>query len=240
MIYWGRPVVMICLLFFYTVLYLNKKKTIPMKIIALDFSLISPAMTLYDSTTQSYEFISFTACPSLKSYEMSKKYETHRSISPYVSVIPYVRSIDKSTYSTTEETKTIDALSLSNLIMSQINQFSPDICAIEGYSFASHSASYIDLVSYQSILRSKIKENNYPLIVVSPSQGKKALSGKGNAQKNDQINSFIENKPHMPYIENNRFWQFLQKYKINEKKEKPIDDIVDSVGILISSLKLIQ
>ena len=219
-------------------LYLHKNNT--MKISALDFSLISPALTNYNSVTQFYEFYSFTACPSIHSYETSKKYETHRSISPYVFVIPYVRSIDKSTYSTTEETKTIDALSLSSLIIEKINQFHPDYVGIEGYSFASHSASYVDLVSYQSILRSKIKENNYPLIVISPAQGKLALSGKGNAQKIDQINSFLENKPHMPYIENNPFWQFLQKYKIDEKKLKPIDDICDSVGIMLGVIKLIQ
>lgn len=211
-----------------------------MKITSIDFSLVSPAITNYNSTTQSYEFISFTSVPSLKSYETSKKFKTHRDIQPYTTIIPYIRNIDHTSYQTIEESKVLDALSLSSLIMDQINQFSPGICAIEGYSFASHSASYIDLVSYQSILRSKIKENGYPLIVVSPSQGKLALSGKGNAQKIDQINSFIENKPHMPYIENNRFWQFLQNYKINEKNPKPIDDIVDSVGILLSSLKLIQ
>lgn len=211
-----------------------------MKITSIDFSLVSPAITNYNSTTQSYSFTSFTSVPSLKSYETSKKYETHRSISPYVSVIPYIRNIDHTSYQTTEETKTLDAISLSNLIMSQINSFSPDICAIEGYSFASHSASYVDLVSYQSILRSKIKENNYPLIVVSPSQGKKALSGKGNADKMEMIKSFIANRPNIPYIEENEFFQFLKNYKINEKNPKPIDDIVDSVGILLGSLKLIQ
>lgn len=210
-----------------------------MKIAALDFSLISPAMTLYNSTTQSYDFYSFTACPLLKSYETSKKFQTHRDIQSYTTIIPYTRNIDHTSYQTTEETKTIDALSLSSLIMDQINHFSPDVCAIEGYSFASHSASYVDLVSYQSILRSKIKENNYPLIVVSPAQGKFALSGKGNAQKIDQINSFIENKPHIPYIENNPFWQFLQNYKIDEKNTKPVDDICDSVGIMLSAIKLI-
>ena len=211
-----------------------------MKIAALDFSLISPAMTLYNSTTQSYEFISFTSVPSLKSYETSKKFQTHRDIQPYVSVIPYTRNIDHTSYHTIEESKVLDALSLSSLIMDQINQFSPDICAIEGYSFASHSASYIDLVSYQSILRSKIKEKGYPLIVVSPTQGKLALSGKGNVGKPEQIKSFIENRPSIPYIEENEFFQFIKNYKINEKNPKPIDDIVDSVGILLSSLKLIQ
>ena len=211
-----------------------------MKIAALDFSLISPAMTLYNSTTQSYEFYSFTACPSLKSYETSKKFQTHRDIQPYTTIIPYTRNIDHTSYQTTEETKTLDALSLSSLIMEKINQFHPDYVGIEGYSFASRSASYVDLVSYQSILRSKIKEQGYKLIVISPSQGKKALSECGNADKTLQLKSFIENRPHMPYIENNPFWQFLQKYKIDEKKLKPIDDICDSVGILLGSLKLIQ
>ena len=211
-----------------------------MKITSIDFSLISPAITNYNSTTQSYEFISFTSVPSIHSYETSKKFKTHRDIQLYVSVIPYIRNIDHTSYHTIEESKVLDALSLSSLIMNQINQFSPDICAIEGYSFASHSASYIDLVSYQSILRSKIKENGYPLIVVSPSQGKKALSGCGNADKTLQIKSFIENRPNIPYIEENEFFQFLKNYKINEKNPKPIDDIVDSFGIFLSSLKLIQ
>lgn len=210
-----------------------------MKCVVIDFSLISPAMTLFNSETNIYDFYSFTSVPSLKSYETSKKYETHRSISPYVSVIPYIRNIDHTSYQTTEETKITDALNLTSLIMEKIYHFSPDICAIEGYSFASHSASYVDLVSYQSILRSKIKEQGYPLIVISPSQGKKALSGKGNADKMEMIKSFITNRPNMPYIEESSFWQFLQNYKIDEKKLKPVDDIVDSVGILLASLKLI-
>ena len=208
-----------------------------MKITSIDFSLVSPAITHYDSTTQSYSFTSFTSVPSIHSYETSKKFQTHRDIQPYTTIIPYIRNIDHTSYQTTEETKTIDALSLSSLIMDQINQIHPDYVGIEGYSFASHSASYIDLVSYQSILRSKIKENNYPLIVVSPAQGKLALSGKGNATKIDQIKSFIENRPNMPYIEENSFWQFLQDYKINEKNPKPVDDICDSLGIMLATIK---
>ena len=210
-----------------------------MKITSIDFSLISPAITNYNSTTQSYEFISFTSVPSLKSYETSKKFQTHRDIQPYTTIIPYTRNIDHTSYQTTEETKIIDAINLTSLIMDQINQFSPDFICIEGFSFCSKGASAIDLISYQSILRSKIKENNYPLIVVSPAQGKMALSGRGNATKIDQINSFIENRPTIPYIEENSFWQFLQDYKINEKNPKPVDDICDSVGIMLSAIKLL-
>ena len=210
-----------------------------MKITSIDFSLVSPAITNYNSTTQSYEFISFTACPSLKSYETSKKFQTHRDIQPYTTIIPYTRNIDHTSYQTAEETKITDAINLTSLILEKINQFSPDFCCIEGFSFCSKGASAIDLISYQSILRSKIKENNYPLIVVSPAQGKMALSGRGNATKIDQINSFIENRPTIPYIEENSFWQFLQDYKINEKNPKPVDDICDSVGIMLSAIKLL-
>ena len=210
-----------------------------MKITSIDFSLVSPALTNYDSTTQSYSFTSFTSVPSIHSYETSKKFQTHRDIQPYVSVIPYTRNIDHTSYQTTEETKIIDALNLTSLILSHINQFSPDICAIEGYSFASHSASYIDLVSYQSILRSHIKKCGYPLCVISPTQGKMALSGRGNATKMEMIKSFITNRPNIPYIEENSFWQFLQDYKINEKNPKPVDDICDSVGIMSSAIKIL-
>lgn len=124
--------------------------------------------------------------------------------------------------------------------MSQINQFHPDHVCIEGFAFCYKGSSAIDLIIYQSILRSKIKENNYPLIISAPSQGKKALSDCGNADKMEMIKSFIGNRPNIPYIEDNEFFQFLQDYKINEKNPKPIDDIVDSVGILLASLKLIQ
>lgn len=212
-----------------------------MKITSIDFSLVSPAITNYNSTTHTYDFVSFTAVPTYHSYETSKKFQTHRSISPYITIVPYVRSIDKSTYQTTEETKVLDAMSLSNLIIHKINEFHPDIVVIEGYSFASHSASYIDLVSYQSILRSQIKKYGYPLYVISPSQGKMALSGKGNADKMTQIHSFIENRPDIPYIENNPLWQYMNKNKdIIDFGKKPWDDLVDSFAIFLSSLKHIQ
>lgn len=211
-----------------------------MKIASIDFSLISPALTYYNSQTHTYSFISFTSVPSYHAYETSKKYETHRDLQPYIEVIPYIREINKSTYQTTEETKVLDAMSLSNLIIHKINSFHPDIVSIEGYSFASHSASYIDLVSYQSILREKIKKYGYPLYVIAPTEGKKCLSGKGNADKMTQIRSFIDNRADIPYIENNPFFLFLQSYQINEKYPKPIDDIVDSLGILLGTLKLIQ
>lgn len=210
-----------------------------MKICAIDFSLISPAMTLFDSGTNTYDFYSFTSVPSLKSYETSKKFQTHRDIQPYVSVILYVREIDKTNYQTTEESKILDALNLTSLIMSRINQFHPDYVCIEGFAFCSKGSSAIDLIMYQSILRAKIKENKYPLIVIAPSQGKKALSDCGNADKIDQIKSFITNRPNIPYIEENSFWQFLQNYKIDEKKLAPISDICDSVGIMLSAIKLI-
>lgn len=211
------------------------------KICAIDFSLISPALTNYNSTTQSYNFYSFTACPSLKSYVTSKKYDTHRSISPYVSVVPYIRNIDHTSYQTTEETKITDAINLTSLILEKINQFSPDFICIEGFSYCSKGASAIDLIMYQSILRAKIKEQGYKLIVVSPAQGKKALSDRGNATKMEMIQAFIENIHHVQGIEENTLWQYMNKNKdIIDFEKKPWNDLVDSFGICLAGMKIIE
>lgn len=211
-----------------------------MKITSIDFSLISPAMTNYDSTTHTYDFISFTAVPSLDSIQNSKKYLTHRQISPYITLIPYIRQINKSTYQTEQSTKLSDAINLSSLILSQINSFSPDYVCLEGFAYCSQGSSAIDLIMYQSILRACINRNHYPLIIVSPTEGKKSLSGKGNADKMTMVQSFIQNKPDIDYIVENSFFQFLRCCSIDEKKLKPIDDIVDSYGILLAGEKLIQ
>ena len=52
------------------------------------------------------------------------------------------------------------------------------------------SAATIDLVVYNSFLRIKLLEafGDDCLVIISPSEGKKNLSGKGNAKKDDMIN----------------------------------------------------
>ena len=48
------------------------------------------------------------------------------------------------------------------------------------------------------------------------------------------IQSFIENKTDDPDIERCDFWKFCKENKLDYKYIKPIDDLVDSFGILIS------
>lgn len=48
------------------------------------------------------------------------------------------------------------------------------------------------------------------------------------------IQSFIENRINDSEIENNELWKFCAKNELDYKNIKPIDDLVDSFGILKS------
>ena len=80
------------------------------------------------------------------------------------------------------------------------------IIGIEGFSYGSISSSTLDLTLYQSFLRIKLLEEfgDDCIVIISPSEGKKKFSGKGNANKDIMIQSFIENRINDSEIENNQ------------------------------------
>jgi hypothetical protein len=72
------------------------------------------------------------------------------------------------------------------------------------------------------------------LNIVSPTEGKKVLFGKGNAKKDDMIQSFIDNRLEDEILIKNVFWQYCKTNGVDFKQPKPIDDLVDAYGILKS------
>ena len=110
------------------------------------------------------------------------------------------------------------------------------IIGLEGFSYGSISSSTLDLALFNSFLRIKLLEDfgEDCLVIISPTEGKKNLSGKGNAKKEDMIQAFIENRTQDPDIEKCPFWKFCKENELDYKNIKPIDDLVDSYGILRS------
>lgn len=110
------------------------------------------------------------------------------------------------------------------------------VIGLEGFSYGSISSSTLDLALFNSFLRIKLLEDfgEDCLVIVSPTEGKKNLSGKGNAKKEDMIQAFIENKTKDPDIERCSFWKFCKENELDYKNIKPIDDLVDAWSILIS------
>lgn len=206
--------------------------------IGIDFSIVSPAICIYKNGE--YKFISFFDDYG-KNWQKSKskKFQYHNQLSEIIELIPYTRVIDNSDYRTEQKTKMASAKMISAIIMNKLKEEIGDeevIIGLEGFSYGSISSSTLDLALYNSFLRIKLIEEfgEDCLIIISPTEGKKTLFGKGNAKKDDMIKSFIENKLDDEELTKCGFWKFCSSNDLDFKDIKPIDDLVDSYGIIKS------
>ena len=205
--------------------------------IGIDFSLTSPAICVYKNNK--YSFISFFNDGG-KDWKKSKSktYRYHNELSDIIDIIPYTRKIDDSNYRNEQKTKMFDAFMIVNIIIDKIKTIIDDdvIIGLEGFSYGSISSSTLDLAMYNSFLRMKLIENfgSDVLNIISPTEGKKMLFGKGNAKKEDMIQSFIDNRLEDDILKENDFWKYCKENGVDFKQPKPIDDLVDAYGILKS------
>ena len=206
--------------------------------IGIDFSLVSPAVCIYKNGE--YSFISFFDDHG-KKWEISKSkdFQYHRLLKNVIELNPYTRNINKSDYREEQKTKMQSAKMIANKIANRLKEIVGDedvVIGIEGFSYGSISSSTLDLALYNSFLRIKLLEvfGEDCLVIISPTEGKKTLFGKGNAKKEDMIQAFIENKTKDIELEKCSFWKFCNEQDIDYKYIKPIDDLVDSYGILKS------
>ena len=204
--------------------------------IGIDFSLTSPAICVYKNNE--YYFISFFNDGG-KDWKKSKSksYRYHNELCKIIDIIPYTRKIDDSNYKNEQKTKMSDALMIVNLIIEKLKMIIDNddvIIGLEGFSYGSISSSTLDLAMYNSFLRMKIIENfgSDVLNIISPTEGKKKLFGKGNAKKEDMIQSFIDNRLKDDILILNAFWKYCKENGVDFKQPKPIDDLVDAYGIL--------
>ena len=203
--------------------------------IGIDFSLTSPAICVYKNGL--YSFISFFNDGG-KDWKKSKSktYKYHNELYGIIDVIPYTRKIDDSNYRSEQKTKMSDALMIVNLIIDKLKSIIDDevIIGLEGFSYGSISSSTLDLAMYNSFLRMKLIENfgSDVLNIISPTEGKKMLFGKGNAKKEDMIQSFIDNRLEDDILIKNDLWKYCKENGVDFKQPKPIDDLVDAYGIL--------
>ena len=205
--------------------------------IGIDFSLTSPAICVYKNGE--YSFISFFNDGG-KDWKKSKSktYRYHNELNNIIDVIPYTRQIDDSNYRNEQKTKMADALMIVSLIIEKLKTIIDGdvIIGLEGFSYGSVSSSTLDLAMYNSFLRMKLIENfgSDVLNIISPTEGKKKLFGKGNANKEDMIQAFIDNRLEDNDLLNNAFWSYCKENGVDFKQPKPIDDLVDAYGILKS------
>ena len=205
--------------------------------VGIDFSLTSPAICVYKNGE--YNFISFFNDGG-KDWKKSKSksYKYHNDLCGIIDVIPYTRRIDDDCYRNEQKTKMADALHIVSLIIDKLKSIIDDevVIGLEGFSYGSISSSTLDLAMYNSFLRMKLIENfgSDCLNIISPTEGKKILFGKGNAKKDDMIQAFIDNRLCDEILVDNTFWQYCKENGVDFKQPKPIDDLVDAYAILNS------
>jgi len=200
--------------------------------VGLDFSINSPGLCI--QTDEALQFISFYNIEH-KNFKKShpKDYQTHYDISLLtdVNVIHYNRRKKCEDYSLDQLQKIEDSYSLAKLINSYIPEKS--LIALEGYSYGSKGNSFIDLISFNSVVRNNLWLNNHIISIFTPTQVK-MKAGKGNLNKKGMFLAFIENKANDPLLINSEFWNWCvreQNMYIDEIS-KPIDDLIDAYWLV--------
>ena len=203
-------------------------------LVAIDFSINSPAISIYNIKDEKYSFISFgNAKTFLNKKDISlSAYSGYVDLQNVIEVVRYERSKQIDDYVIDQRNKTVDAINLSKIVTTYLP---PDsLVAIEGFSFASQSRSFIDTILFNAILRAEIIKLFSNIIVFSPSEIKRFATGSGTANKISMFNSFLNIENDL--IKQTPFYNYCNtnQNKLIKKDElkKPFDDICDSIWIL--------
>ena len=217
-----------------------------MTIIGFDFSINFPAACI------SHDFKTFKWV-AVTNTKLSKSYlhflEGINLEFPDIHIINLGEKNNKgASYSDTERKKLQNQLLLVNTlidtVLTKVIQ-KPIIVGIEGFAYGAKGNSLVDIVQTTGILKKTIADrlldkNLSALFIFSPSELKNAIGAKGNANKFDVVNQFIED-PKIEAAQDSALTKCLNKYKTelvtSSEIKSPFPDLVDSY---LSVLKIYQ
>ena len=204
-----------------------------MNYVAVDFSLNSPGICLYNDKSKKYKFISY-----LKPGTGTKKEQQVQEELALLEDVTLVAQPDFSNdenYSGTElaKVKRYDRMAddIINLILQ--NSFVGDgfTIAFEGTSYGSKMGTnnMVDMAAGAAILKLKMLKTLKPddLLTVAPTTIKK-FAGKGNMNKTQVFEAFLGNSIADQSLLKSPFYQKVKDLDCGKKILKPIDDLVDA------------
>lgn len=202
-----------------------------MNLIAIDFSINSTAICIQHE--KGIEWFNFVSNLNLD----RKPFSTHNELqtsSKNVHIIGYERNKPKDLeYSEEQSWKLANANCLSYTIINAIAPWIDEetVFAFEGYSYGSKGNSFIDLITYNTFLKSKIlRVCKNDIQVISPKAVKKHFTDNGNAGKPMMVESFSKRKDDI--LKNDAVHNYVSSQSFGDKIPKPIDDLVDAFAIL--------
>lgn len=204
-----------------------------MNFLAVDFSLNSPGICIYNDKSKKYHFISYMKPGTGTKAE--QKLQEELSLLSDVTLINQPDFTNNETFSSAEllKVKRYDKMAddIINLVLQ--NSFDGDgfIIAFEGTSYGSNGGTnnMIDMAAGAAILKLKLLKTLNPddILTVAPTTIKK-FAGKGNMNKLQLFDCFQRNVNEDPILAKSPLWKIVKDLEVGKKIPKPLDDLVDA------------
>ena len=204
-----------------------------MNFLAVDFSLNSPGICIYNDKSKKYHFVSYMKPGTGTKAE--QKLQEEISLLSDVTLVNQPDFTNTETFSSAEllKVKRYDKMAddIINLVLQ--NSFEGDgfTIAFEGTSYGSNGGTnnMIDMAVGAAILKLKLLKTLNPedIKTVAPTTIKK-FAGKGNMNKLQLFDCFQRNVNEDPILAKSPLWKIVKDLEVGKKIPKPIDDLVDA------------
>jgi hypothetical protein len=204
-----------------------------MNFLAVDFSLNSPGICIYNDKSKKYHFVSYMKPGTGTKAE--QKLQEELSLLADVTLINQPDFTNTETFSSAEllKVKRYDKMAddIINLVLQ--NSFEGDgfTIAFEGTSYGSNGGTnnMIDMAAGAAILKLKLLKTLNPddIKTVAPTTIKK-FAGKGNMNKLQLFDCFQRNVNEDPILAKSPLWKIVKDLEVGKKIPKPLDDLVDA------------
>ena len=204
-----------------------------MNYLAVDFSLNSPGVCLYNDKSKKYHFIAY-----MKPGTGTKK---DQKLQEEMSLLKDVTLVSQPDFSKEEEFSSVELAKIKrydrmaddiiNLVLQDSFEGDGFTIAFEGTSYGSKMGTnnMIDMAAGAAILKLKLLKTLMPedLMTVAPTTIKK-FAGKGNMNKSQLFEVFFNNGIGDENLEKSPFYGWIKSQEFGKKIPKPIDDLVDA------------
>lgn len=204
-----------------------------MNYIAIDFSLNSPGICLYNDKSKKYKFISYIKPKTGTKKEQALQEELGLLQDVTIVHQPDFTNDENYTGSELAKVRRYDRMAdeIINLILQESFRGDLFTIAFEGTSYGSkmRTNNMIDMAAGAAILKLKMLKAMQPedLLTVAPTTIKK-FAGKGNMNKTQVFEAFINNSIDDKSLLKSQFYARVKELECGKKIPKPVDDLVDA------------
>jgi hypothetical protein len=204
-----------------------------MNYLAIDFSLNSPGVCLYNDKSKRYHFIAYMKPGTGTKKE--QKLQEEMSLLKDVTLVSQPDFTKEQEFSSVElaKVKRYDRMAddIINLVLQDCFEGDGFTIAFEGTSYGSKMGTnnVIDMAAGAAILKLKLLKTLRPedLMTIAPTSIKK-FAGKGNMNKLQLFESFLENRIGDENLEKSPLYAWIKEQEFGKKIPKPLDDLVDA------------